>query len=113
MRPEGFVQLLRTEVVDSNMRIYAELLQETDRSKVSDEYWRSTLALYDSLSENERRTLMMIMRQSAVDAISTILGILDGTVLTKGGLNDIKLLDESDHKLNGDLQDYFLASEDD
>lgn len=111
MKPEEFVRAVKAAVVEENVGLYAELLRSTDRGVVRDDYWKNVLALYDSLDDRGKAVLLMIMRQVAVDSVSNVFGILDGSSSSSIGREVLSLLDGANNKLNGNLQDLFLASE--
>ena len=112
MTPEEFVSCIRNEVLDGNLRTYVDLLNNTPAEGAADEYWQELLQAYSSMNERQRSALRLMARQVMIDTISNLFGVLDGTspledhresfVLTYGAANE---------KLNGDLQDYFLAAE--
>ncbi|MEO1019204.1 MAG: hypothetical protein AAFY56_16165 [Pseudomonadota bacterium] len=89
------------------------MLLSADRDHVTDEYWESALGLCDSLDEKGRAALLRIMRQVSVDTVANMFGILDGSSSGLVGAGRFTLLDDAGSKLNGELQDIFLASEDD
>lgn len=111
MKQEEFVRALRVDIIEENADLYADMLRTTDRSSVEDEYWRAVLSLYDSLNDRGKVTLLGIMRQVAVDTVSNMLGVLDGSSSSSIGQEGLTLLDSTRNKLNGSLQDLFLARE--
>lgn len=74
------------------------------------------LALYQSLSPAQRPVILEIMRQVEIDTVSAIFGILDGSSTLDGKSADVELLHKtarSRTRLDGDLQDLFLATVED
>lgn len=111
MKPEEFVSSLKAYVVDENVDLYAETFRSTDRNRVSDEYWRAVLALFDSLDDESKDLLLRIIKQVAVDTVSNVLGVLDGSSYHSASGEELTLLDATRTKLNGNLQDLFMESE--
>lgn len=112
MTPNDFVGALRRSVIDANAGIYRDLFTGTDPAKASDPYWRRALTLFSSLAEDEREVFFEVVRQIAVDTTSNLLGVIDG-VSSIGPLAGVELRDGRGDKLSGDLQDLFLAAEED
>lgn len=113
MTPEHFVAAIRDSILERNLAEYKKLLGSPD-SEVEDEYWRKTCRLYKSLDATRKGDLVSVMRQVMVDTVSSMLGILDGTTYFQRDSKGFTLKYGSDaEKLNGDLQDFFLAAEED
>ena len=106
MKPEAFVSGMQS-MVDENVAIYARLFASPETA--TDEYWIGARRLFDSLPEADRQVVLQIMRQVAIDTVSNVFGILDGTSPIVGRFEDFKLM-HGRTKLNGDLQDFFLAA---
>jgi predicted RNA polymerase sigma factor len=106
MKPEAFVSGIQS-AIDENVAIYARLFATAETA--TDEYWIAAKRFFDSLSSTDRQLVLRIMRQVAIDTVSTMFGILDGTSPMPGGLEDFKLTHKAT-RLNGDLQDLFLEA---
>lgn len=64
---------------------------------------------YSELSDKNKEILFKIIEQVEVDAVSNILGVLDGVVSI--GEEDIEFkvtINDNNEPINGDLQDLFL-----
>jgi hypothetical protein len=112
MSPEDFVAQIRVSIVRGNTAIYKDLFESTKSQDVTDAYWKQALTLYCSLSDGDRVVFLDVLQQVTVDAVSSLLGVLDGSssleppsALTLTSFPD-------DQKLNGSLQDLFLEAED-
>ncbi|WP_458737161.1 hypothetical protein [Pseudomonas chlororaphis] len=112
MKPKDFVAGLRENVIDENISIYKNLFSNTSIEKVTDQYWKNVLALFQSLPSEQQAVFFELIRQTMIDTTSNILGILDG-VSTLNGANDEFALTygKSQETLTGDLQSLFLAEE--
>ena len=109
MTPEDFVSCVHKDVVLVNVTTYRELFKRTPPQAATDPHWKRALTLYGSLSDAEREVLFAIIRQVTVDAVSSVLGILDGSSATSAGPVDLALQSVPDGRtLNGDLQSEFL-----
>lgn len=112
MTPERLVEQLRSLVIQKNCEIYKEIFSSTSPEESSDIYWKKALHLYGSLDDDNRQIFFEIIRQVAVDTMSNIFGILDGSIGLAEGSTSISLVSEPDHKkINGDLQDILLEQE--
>ena len=113
MTPEEFAKNIMKEVVDSSLVEYRNIYETTQPHQATDPYWQRALTLYMSLSAEQREVLFQIIRQISVDTTSHILGILDGSSYLEGADEEFNLSYGLNNRLNGDLQDYFLALEED
>jgi putative transposase len=111
MNPETFVARVRSTIVDQNVAAYKELFQSTAPETAKDSHWRRALTLYTALSEPERAVLFEIMRQTTIDSVSNVLGILDGTSMIGESQEAFVLTTSDNQKINGNLQDLFLEAE--
>jgi hypothetical protein len=112
MTPEEFVAQIRSAVVGQNIVIYKDIFETTSPADASDMYWKRALTLYNSLGGQDRYLFFEIVRQIMVDTISNLFGILDGVSSLGGISEDFILTSKSDGlKINGDLQDIYLALE--
>ncbi|GAA4277706.1 hypothetical protein [Aquimarina mytili] len=107
MKPEKFVRNISDSVINENLNVYKDLFETTAIDTVSDEYWKEALGLYNELDSFQKEVLFKIIRQTQVDSISNILGILDGRLYLEGQSSDFELTYDG-KKLNNDLQDIFL-----
>ena len=110
MSPQDLVNCIREEIIKQNLIVYDELLARPP-DQVSDDHWRSVVRAYSTMSEEQQVSLRMLAKQAMVDTVSNLLGVLDGTSLLQNYRDDFVLkYGSSGDKLNGDLQDFFLAS---
>ena len=110
MSPDLLVSQIRREVVEANTLLYRQDYDSTLPADVEDAYSKDATSLYQSLGTNEREIFIKILRQTVVDTVSTILGVLDGVCVIGDPIEDFILVTESDPtKLNGNLQDIFIA----
>lgn len=110
MTPQEFVACVQKEVIHRNLAAYEDVVS-TQPERVTDAVWQQIQQAYLSMNEDQRSALRLIARQAMIDTTSTILGILDGTTLLENYRENFCLsYGSSSQRLNGDLQDYFLAS---
>lgn len=110
MTPEQLVHGLHASVVDENVALYRDLFAHTEPGRVSDPYWIRALALFGSLSGEQREVFFEVLRQVTVDTTSNVLGVVDGASYIEGADRGFELTHGA-RKLNGDLQNLFLAEE--
>lgn len=112
MSPSDFVSQVRTSVIDENVGTYRALIEATPTASASDPYWRALLGLHERLSETDRKVLCDVMRQVAVDTVSNLFAVIDGSLRMDGQTEDVELVGaKSRQRLNGSLQDLFLQME--
>ena len=104
---DRLVEALFKSVVEENIEISEQLLENTVVTDKTDEYWKNSIKLYKSLSPVDRKMLLQIVKQTMVDSISNILGIIDGSSTIENFEDDFNLK-YSDITLESDLQDKFL-----
>jgi hypothetical protein len=109
MKTSILCELLLRDACDDNVSFYRTMFETQSLDEVKDEHWRAFIALARSLSAEQRETLLAFARQSAVDAISTICGGIDGTTQLGGQLLALSLIDDDGQQHAGELQDQFLA----
>lgn len=68
---------------------------------------KNASGFYDSLTDENKDTLMTIIEQTMIDTISNVLGVIDGSSTLKDCLFELKLLLDS-IDTEGELQDSFL-----
>ncbi|ABO65806.1 Conserved hypothetical protein [Geobacillus thermodenitrificans NG80-2] len=109
MNKEEFVKLLHQSIIKENRNFYRDIFNNTDINEVTDPYWKEALMFYSELSDKNKEILFKIIEQVEVDAVSNILGVLDGVVSI--GEEDIEFkvtINNNNEPINGDLQDLFL-----
>jgi hypothetical protein len=107
MNKKLFIEKLYELVTKENMDIYKDLFNNNCSGDALDPYWKSSLAMYEKMSEESKKVFFNIIRQIEIDTVSNILALLDGVTVLEGQDGDF-VLKLGDEKLNGDLQDLFL-----
>lgn len=110
MKPDEFVEELRKKVLDENLTIYAGLLENTKIDEATDQNWKKTLEIYQSLDAEGKHFFKGFVRQIMTDTLSNTFAILDGVVWLEKQNSDFEL-SLSGIKLNGELQDILLEKE--
>ena len=93
--------------IRENLKIYNELFTTITVDKNTDEYWVEAIDLYFSLSEEKKETLMKIIKQTMIDTISNVLGVIDGNSTLDNFSKELTLYVE-EMENDGELQDLFL-----
>ena len=109
MKTSVLCAFLLRDACDDNVSFYRTMFEEQSLDAVKDESWRAFIALARSLSKEQRETLLAFARQSAVDAISTVCGGIDGTTQLGEQFLSLSLIDADGQQHAGELQDQFLA----
>lgn len=107
MRDE-FVRCIYKTLVEDGENIYKELYENTEITEGTTEYWRNLLNLYGSFDYKQKEVFMSVIKQTIIDTISGVFGVLDGASTLSGGEFDFEV------KINGmcteeELQDTFLG----
>ena len=104
MKEQQFVTAVYQSVIEDNLSIYKELFVNTKIQDASDPHWIKALTLFDHLSDSDKGILMDVIKQTMVDSISNIFGIIDGS----SSLDNSSCELNSGASLSGDLQSKFL-----
>ena len=108
MTADEFIQGIITEVVDGNSAFYESTFRDTRPEQASDPHWRAALAMFASLPESQRPAFFAVLRQVAVDSVSNVFGILDGSSTLGPHSEEFRLSTSTGERLT-DLQDSFLS----
>ena len=104
---EIFIKSIYKSIVEENKSLYKNLFDNINIDNASDDYWKKSLKLYNSLSQENKDVLIAIIQQTMIDTISNMLGIIDGSSTLSGCDAEPKLyLNDAD--TDGELQDLFL-----
>ena len=99
------------DVVDENVILYREMFTCTQLSDATDPYGRRALALFASLSEEQRAVFFEVVRQVSVDTVSNVLGVFDGVNMIEGADAGFAVIYGRDQRMDGDLQSLFLVED--
>ena len=105
---EKFIEKLYKAIIKDGIDEYKDVLETTDLKDVTDKYWKKSLALYKSLTPDNREKMLKFAELVMIDTISSIFGVLDGS----SSLQEESF--ECNVSINGastenELQDTFLA----
>ncbi|KFF18846.1 hypothetical protein [Chryseobacterium sp. JM1] len=107
MKPLELVKILKRDVIEGNIELYENLLNTTNEAR--DPVWKGILPMYIEFSKEERDVFLKFLRIVEINTLSHVLGILDGSTYTAEIDDDFILTTEnSNEKINEDLQDLFL-----
>lgn len=105
---EELVKSFYDSIVDENLRLYEDIFNTTEITQNTDEYWKQAIGLYNRLDEEQKATLLLIVKQTMIDTISNVLGVIDGSSTLNDYDGSLKLLADNE-EVSGELQDHFLA----
>lgn len=114
MYPKEFIEKIKEQVLDDNLKIYKQIYESTivDEKVKKDPCYGESLTFYRSLSTKQKEIIFKIVQQTIIDTTSTILGVIDGPVSLEGVNGDFKLTyrapNDIEVLLSGDLQTSFL-----
>lgn len=55
------------------------------------DYWKEVISFYRGCDANQREVFRSIIRQTIIDTISHVFGVLDGSSTLSGGTFDVKV----------------------
>lgn len=104
---DEFIKGIYKTLVDEGVMIYKDLYENTSITGNIIEYWKQALKLYQTLTDEEKKIFFEIIKQTIIDTVSGMFGVIDGSSTLSGADCDISI------KINGvdtdnDLQDGFL-----
>jgi hypothetical protein len=108
MTPKDFTKIIYDEVVEVSTSKTLEIIESTPSSGASDPYFRRLLKWYEALPKAERELLIEVMRQTAVDTVASVLGVIDGAAPTAGGFQNPPKVLAGGRDLSGDLQESWM-----
>jgi hypothetical protein len=112
MEAVEFIKAIRQRVIESDYAVYQNLLGGADEAK--DPIWKSILPVYKGLANEQQESFLKFIRLIQVNAVSHILGILDGsTYLNENKESFVLKTEAGGGTINGDLQNIFLEMEED
>lgn len=107
MKAEELVKILNKEVIEKNLSLYQDLLDNTNEA--SDPVWKGIVPMYINFSRHEKEIFLKFLKIVEINTLSHVLGILDGTNhVDEIENNFILTIENSDKKINEDLQELFL-----
>ena len=80
---EEFVKRVYKTVVEEGCDSYREIYENTEIEESNDIYYKKALEFYKAMDNDKKEIFLDVIRQTMIDTISHILGILDG-ITNKG-----------------------------
>jgi len=109
MKTRDLCQFLLQDACDGNVNFYRWMMEEESLDAVEDAHWRRVILLARSLTPEQRETMLTFAKQSAIDAVSTVCGGIDGTTQLGDRFLTLSLVDDDGQQHAGALQDAFLS----
>lgn len=107
MMQKELITAIYNSILIENVEIYKSLFETTKIGPKTTEYWKSSLGLYEKLTDADKKVLLNIIEQTMIDTISNMLGAIDGTSTLAGFESNIELTVQK-QCVQGDLQDLFI-----
>lgn len=101
------ITAIYNSILVENVAIYKNVFETTKVGPKTTEYWKSSLGLYEKLSDDDKKVLLKIIEQTIIDTISNMLGAIDGSSTLAEFETEIGLTVKNQN-IKGDLQDIFL-----
>jgi hypothetical protein len=111
MTSRDFVRAVRAQVIDERHHRFSDVFANIDLSKVRSAQSRAAIEWFRTLTPEQREIFLSYVRQSAVDAVASMLAIFDGVSYLPPFDKGFALSTGDGVKLDGDLSDLFLEAE--
>lgn len=106
MNEKKLVKELKKLIIDENVNYYKDLLENYDEKEATDEYWSELLPFYRGLALENQALVIKLIKQTAIDTVSNVLGVVDGVVDFP---MEVKFINVNNNGVfEDDLQDLFL-----
>lgn len=99
----AFLRTIATDVIDGEVRHYRENLH----TRGKDAYWQRVSDFYLALTQEQRETVLALVRQVSIDTAAGIMHILDNGRIVEG-VDEFQLIADG-QRINDDLLDFFLS----
>lgn len=109
MQTKTLCQAILDEACDASVDFYRNMVESQSIEQVTDPLWREYLLAMRSLPSAQREVLLRFNRQVTVDAISTVLGGIDGSLPLAGNFIALSLTDNDGTEHAGGLLEKFRA----
>lgn len=107
MKEKNLALALKNKVIDENILFYKNTLDSFNKDEITDLHWKKLIDFYRQQPEENKDLFVRTIRQVAIDSVSNILGIIDGSVDFD---YEIKLVElPSREQFDDFLQDEFLG----
>lgn len=104
---DKLMEKLYDSIVEDGFTTYVKLFNELEIEEDFIDYWKKALMLYQSFDGTEKEVFFSILKTVMVDTVSTVFGILDGTVSLVNGVCDFGIT-ANGVDVKGEMQDEFL-----
>lgn len=113
MTSSDFVHALRAQVIDERHRQFGDSMANLELAKVRDPQARLAIEWFRTLAPEHRKIFLSYVRQSSVDAVASVLAIIDGVRYLPPFNKGFALSTGDGIKFDGDLSEQFLIAEED
>jgi len=108
MNTEALCKLILSEIDESTLPFYRDVLLSEPVTAIKDPLWLAAAELARTLPPKNQEIILPRMRQAALDASSTLLGAIDGNTSLNEQFVELSLTDSEGVEHRGELQDEFL-----
>ncbi|MGG4610818.1 hypothetical protein [Providencia sp. Me31A] len=104
---ELVINAIYQELFIENVAMYSGRLSRIDDPSSNLGVFGKTRKIYSSLTDDEKKTIIDLIKIIIADTTSVLLGTIDGTHIPNNIDGDFELFYKNE-QIQGDLQDYFL-----
>ncbi|MCX8254204.1 MAG: hypothetical protein OTI36_09500 [Beijerinckiaceae bacterium] len=108
MTPEDLAGFIYEKIIQENSVIYKDIYVGGYKNGATDPYMKRAFDFVSRLSEADRQTLLLMMRQVMVDTSSSLLAMFDGGADISPHTGRFEITYDDGRNLCGDLQAIFL-----
>lgn len=106
-----FITKVYEEIVNANIAFYSKAYNDISINDNLTDEMKNKIAFVQSLDPEQKKVFVSHMKQVAIDTLSNVFGIIDGSSYLEGfneGDFELKYGSHIKQILSGDLQDMFL-----
>lgn len=114
MKPENFVRVIRTEIVDDLVDNYAKNFSNTELENCSDISMKKIIEFWQDSNDSTKEILKSLIRLGSQNSVANLLGVIDNVSFIGEFTESYKLVVNSENNemiISGDLLDIFWEQE--
>lgn len=106
MKSTDFINGIYEECVTKQLELYNHLLENTPNA--TDPVWIENIKIYNSLTNEEKESMVQFFKIIEVNTIASLLAIIDGDKAISDDFVSFNLIPENSENISGNLTNEFL-----
>ena len=114
MKPENFVRVIRTEIIDDLVENYANIFSNTKIEKCSDISMKKIIEFWQGSDDSTKEILKSLIRLGSQNSVANLLGVIDNVSFIGDFTESYQLVVNNENNemiISGDLLDIFWEQE--